>query len=43
MGSIGDMNPWKMIAVASEVGLMLDKAGEITKSLDLEGDGALAK
>ncbi len=34
---------WKMIAVASEVGFMLDKAGEITKALGLGGDGALAK
>jgi 4-hydroxy-2-oxoheptanedioate aldolase len=34
---------WKMIAVASEVGFMLEKAGEITRSLGLGGDGALAK
>lgn len=34
---------WKMIAVASEVGLMLDKAGEVGRSLGLGGDRALAK
>ena len=34
---------WKMIAVASEVGFMLEKADEITKFLGLGGKGAVAK
>jgi 4-hydroxy-2-oxoheptanedioate aldolase len=34
---------WKMIAVASEVGFMLGKAGEIAQSLGLGEKGAVAK
>ena len=34
---------WQMIAVASEVGFMLEKAGEIVQSLGLDQRGAVAR
>jgi 2-keto-3-deoxy-L-rhamnonate aldolase RhmA len=34
---------WQMIAVASEVGLMLDKASEVVTSLGLGTHGPMAK